>query len=114
MRIKKTQTEKQIRNNLKDGNGDILFMHYVDKETIPHCRLLAEMTIPRNGSIGKHAHVNETEIYIIKCGTGITMNNGHIQTVEAEDVIITRHNEFHSIKNTGYTPLIMTAIIITH
>ena len=100
MIIKKTQTEKQIRNNLKDGNGDILFMHYVDKETIPHCRLLSEMTIPRNGSIGKHAHVNETEIYIIKCGTGITMNNGH--------------NEFHSIKNTGYTPLIMTAIIITH
>ena len=43
-------------------------LNCVSKDTIPNCRLLSYMTIPPEGSIGEHEHVEETECYVIKSG----------------------------------------------
>ncbi|WP_152513021.1 cupin domain-containing protein [Treponema pedis] len=83
---------------MKSGEGDILFSNYVSKADIPNCRLLSEMTIPCNGSIGEHQHIDETEIYIIKSGIATINDNSVKKVVGAGDVIITYNGEFHSIK----------------
>ena len=60
MVVKLNNMEKQVRSELKGGKGDIHFLNCVSKDTIPNCRLLSYMTIPPEGSIGEHEHVEET------------------------------------------------------
>ena len=69
MVVKLNNMEKQVRSELKGGKGDIHFLNCVSKDTIPNCRLLSYMTIPPEGSIGEHEHVEETECYVIKSGS---------------------------------------------
>ena len=76
MVVKLNNMEKQVRSELKGGKGDIHFLNCVSKDTIPNCRLLSYMTIPPEGSIGEHEHVEETECYVIKSGKGVVIDNG--------------------------------------
>lgn len=114
MVIERTSMPTEIRSNLKDGQGEISFVNYLDKDKMVNCRLLSEMSIPINGSIGEHTHTNETEYYIIHEGTAVVLDNGNKQFAKAGDVIVTGHNESHSIINNGNIPLKITAIIVTH
>ena len=74
MVVKSNNMEKQVRSELKGGKGDIHFLNCVSKDTIPNCRLLSYMTIPPEGSIGEHEHVEETECYVIKSGKGVVID----------------------------------------
>ena len=57
MVIKNSEMKTQIRHELKGGNGDIHFLNYADCSEFKNCRLLSEMTIPVNASIGEHTHI---------------------------------------------------------
>lgn len=89
MVVKSNNMEKQVRSELKGGKGDIHFLNCVSKDTIPNCRLLSYMTIPPEGSIGEHEHVEETECYVIKSGKGVVIDNGKKIDISAGDVVIT-------------------------
>lgn len=89
MVVKLNNMEKQVRSELKGGKGDIHFLNCVSKDTIPNCRLLSYMTIPPEGSIGEHEHVEETECYVIKSGKGVVIDNGKKIDISAGDVVIT-------------------------
>lgn len=114
MVIKNKEMETQIRHNLKDGQGEIHFLNYANCSELKNCRLLSEMTIPVNASIGRHTHIGETEYYIIHDGKGIVVDNGVETVVEKGDLVITNDNETHEIRNAGAIPLKITAIIITY
>lgn len=100
MVVKLNNMEKQVRSELKGGKGDIHFLNCVSKDTIPNCRLLSYMTIPPEGSIGEHEHVEETECYVIKSGKGVVIDNGKKIDISAGDVVITGNGDVHSVINT--------------
>lgn len=112
MVIKASNMEKQVRSELKGGNGNIHFLNCVNKDTIPNCRLLAFMTIPPSCSIGEHEHVKETECYIIRSGEGVIIDNGEECQVTAGDVVLTRNVDKHSVLNKGNEPLEILAFIV--
>ena len=104
MVVKPNNMEKQVRSELKGGKGDI--------HTIPNCRLLSYMTIPPEGSIGEHEHVEETECYVIKSGKGVVIDNGKKIDISAGDVVITGNGDIHSVINTGNEDLEILAFIV--
>lgn len=84
----------------------------VSKDTIPNCRLLSYMTIPPEGSIGEHEHVEETECYVIKSGKGVVIDNGKKIDISAGDVVITGNGDVHSVINTENEDLEILAFIV--
>lgn len=113
MVIHKEKMEKEARADLKGGVGEIKFTNMISVFQMENCRLLSQMTIPVNASIGEHIHINESEYYIIISGSGVAIDNGVKKSVMKGDLIKTGNNESHSIINNGDTPLEIIAIIIT-
>jgi mannose-6-phosphate isomerase-like protein (cupin superfamily) len=114
MLITKDNCAISFRENLKGGLGNTKITEYVAKGDLPNCRLLCEQEIPVGGSIGRHMHINETEVYIITAGQGRLVEESGEYEVSAGDVVVTGHQQAHSIQNLGAIPLAMTAIILTH
>ena len=114
MVIKNSEMKTQIRHELKGGNGDIHFLNYANCSEFKNCRLLSEMTIPVNASIGEHTHIAETEYYIVLSGKGLVVDNGSEKVVEDGDLIVTNDGETHEIKNIGSTPWKIIAIIVIY
>lgn len=112
MVVKLNDMEKQVRSELKGGNGDIHFLNCVNKDVIPNCRLLAYMTVPPECSIGEHEHIKETECYVIRSGKGAAIDNGQRVDISAGDVVITGNKDVHSIINTGDKDLEILAFIV--
>ena len=90
MVIKNSEMKTQIRHELKGGNGDIHFLNYADCSEFKNCRLLSEMTIPVNASIGEHTHIAETEYYIVLSGKGLVVDNGSEKVVESKVIFTSR------------------------
>jgi mannose-6-phosphate isomerase-like protein (cupin superfamily) len=110
----RNELKTEIREKVRDGNGVLSFLHLVEGKGAvqKNTNLLAEITIPPGGSIGRHAHTEETEFYIILEGAGVVNDNGTDKPVAKGDVMITGNGEFHSIANTGSTPLVLHAVIV--
>lgn len=111
MLIKNNEMKTEIRNKMRGGDGGIKLKHYVSADKIPNGRLMADITIPVDCSIGTHEHKSETEYYIILSGIGEVNEDGKIYSVSAGDVVVT-HDATHGIKNSGKTDLRMIAVII--
>jgi hypothetical protein len=107
MLITKDNCAISFRENLKGGLGNTKITEYVAKGDLPNCRLLCEQEIPVGGSIGRHMH-------IITAGQGRLVEESGEYEVSAGDVVVTGHQQAHSIQNLGAIPLAMTAIILTH
>lgn len=114
MIIKKENMVIEPIPNVKNGTGILEFMSLPNPETMINCTLFTKITIPINSSVGTHIHLNETEYYYLLSGTGLAINDGIETQVTVGDVVVTTHNEEHSILNNGYTDLVFLAIIITH
>ncbi|MDA3811287.1 MAG: cupin domain-containing protein [Spirochaetaceae bacterium] len=113
MVIYKKEMNINKRENMRGGQGTVTVTNHAEKEQMEHCRLFCEMSIPPNGSVGEHDHVNETEYYLIKEGIGIVVDDGVEKKIGCGDMIITGGGASHSIRNMGTTPLVITAVIIT-
>jgi len=114
MTIKRNQMKTEVREKMRGGEGSLEIVHLVDGENEKNVRLMAELTLQPGSSVGYHEHETETEYYIILSGSGTVNDNGIKTQVEAGDVIITGNGASHSIANTGDTPLVLHAIIITY
>ncbi|MCL2834193.1 MAG: cupin domain-containing protein [Treponema sp.] len=114
MVIKKNERKTEIKEKMRDGEGSVRITHFVDTENENHTRMLAEITLNKGCSIGYHQHVNETEYFFISSGAGIVNDNGKEVEVSAGDSVVTGNASWHSIKNTGDEPLVLTAVIITY
>ncbi|MEL3900957.1 MAG: cupin domain-containing protein [Treponema phagedenis] len=113
MVITKSEMTTRVQNELKGGKGEVRIIDYFKNDLVPNCKLFSEMTIPAGGSIGEHTHLNETEVYVIRSGSAIVTDNGKDLPAVAGDIVVTGHNQSHSIRNAGDTPLIITAVIVT-
>ena len=112
---KKSEQTVEVRKNMRGGAGEVTIRHYFKPEEIKaRTRLCAELILSPGAEIGLHDHVGEDEIYIIQKGTGLMKDGGREFTVEAGDAILTGQGASHSIKNTGKTDLVVTAVIILY
>lgn len=103
----------EIRENVRGGNGALEMMHLFEQEDLNGMsKMIARFTIKKGQSIGKHAHVEDGELYIIFAGEGVVDDNGARRTVMPGDAIWTAGGEFHSITNEKDEPLLIYAIVI--
>ena len=109
---KKENQEKEIRLNMRDGNGEITIQHILKKENFnAKVRLCAKLILSPDASIGLHEHTNEDEVFIILEGKGVVIDDDKEEKVYAGDAVLTGNGSKHSIKNTGDIDLILHAFI---
>ncbi len=113
MIIRPKDMQIQVRDQMKGGKGTVTVRHMVDCDDQPNVRFIGEMTIPQGASIGDHEHATETEYYLITDGVGMVFDAGEDHRVGRGDVIVTGGGASHRIRNTGSTPLVITAFIVT-
>ena len=114
MIIQRSAMKTEKKEKLRDGEGISAFTYFVPNNTETNARMLAEISLEPGASIGYHRPDNETEYFIFSSGAGTANDNGTEHPVEAGDVMVTGKGASHGVKNTGATPLVFTALIVTH
>lgn len=114
MIIQRKDLKVELKERMRGGDGVVTCVHFADPSGMKNHRLVAEMTLPPGASIGEHAHVSETEYYLILSGTGVVIDDGVEKAVSPGDVVITENGAKHSILNTGKEPLVFHAVIVTY
>ena len=110
----KTPNDMRIEkiDNMRNGPGQVVIQHIVEKKQLRHARLFSEVTLQPGDGIGLHTHTGETEYYYILEGTGKVVEDDGEKTVSKDDVVITGNGESHSITNTSTVTLKFIAVII--
>lgn len=107
--------QKEIRENMKGGHGQVLFEHIwkknSDEEMKSGCRQFSRLTLQPGCSVGIHSHTDEEEIYYILSGHGRSWDNGEYVEVGPGDATICRSGEEHSMECVGDKPLVYLACI---
>lgn len=112
MIIRKNDMTKDVRSQMKGGEGDVEVTHLVHFDNMPnHTRLVGKISLPVGASIGYHIHEGEAEVFYFMSGKGIVDDNGTELEVTAGDVMLTDHCG-HSVRNTGDEPLVLFAVIV--
>ena len=114
MIIRRSEMQSEVRDRMRGGEGSVRITHLVQKEALPHGRLLAEIEIPPGAGIGEHEHTAETEYFLIEQGTGVAVDDGRESRITAGDVLVTGGGARHSIRNDSDAPLRLVALIIVH
>jgi mannose-6-phosphate isomerase-like protein (cupin superfamily) len=102
------------KERLRNGEGTAFFTHFVEGGAQKNVRLAAEITLPPGASIGCHQHDGETEYFVFLEGAGTANDNGAEVPVRKGDVMITGNGACHGVSNSGTSPLVFNAFIITH
>ncbi len=103
----------EVRENMRGGNGEVIFEHIVSKEELDgHGRLYARIRLKPGCSIGFHEHIGETEPYFILEGHGIFVDNDGSRTVvNPGDVCCIEPGQGHAIENDSGDDLVFMALI---
>jgi len=106
------EMKKDVRENMRDGNGAVTITHlFSNDELKSKTRLCAKLTLPRGASIGFHNHIDEEEVFYILSGRGKVDDNGKIREVSGGDAILTGGGAGHSIECISEEPLEIMAVI---
>ncbi len=112
---KKINQPAEIRRNMQGGIGEVVVKHYFKNDEInAPCRFCAQFVLAPGARIGLHGHTDEDEIIIVQQGKALVNDNGREAELDVGDSLITSHGEMHSIKNIGYTDLIVISIIVQY
>ena len=104
----------ETREKMRDGNGSVVLTNFATKdELLNKCRLYERLTFAPGCSIGYHVHENETEIFVVECGTAEYSDNGTMVTLQKGDITVTPPGDGHSIKNIGSDTMSVIALIVT-
>lgn len=104
---------KEIKENLKDGEGHIDFKYIASKEEMFNkIKMFANLTIKKGNSIGYHTHVGEEEIMLIKSGKALYKDDGQEYELLPGDVTICFENHYHGISNVQDEDLELVALIL--
>ncbi len=114
MIIHPSDMRKEVKENMRGGEGSVNLLHLVEVNRMTNARLMARLTIAPGSGIGVHEHLKETEYFIIEKGKGLFTDNGVEKEIGPGDVLVTGGGESHSINNTGNEDLEFLALIITH
>lgn len=110
MVIKKADQRVEVRSNMRGGNLDGTLKHLA--EGVPNCSLFVTLSFEPGGSVGKHDHVTNTEVYYILEGQFEVDDNGTTVILNPGDSVITGGGDYHSIKNISDKTATFLAVII--
>lgn len=110
---KKAELSVEKKENLRDGNGTIIFEKIVNQEDLRgKGKIFNKITIPSGNSIGMHDHTDDFEVYYILKGKGKVFDNGEYIEVNEGDVVYTADGNEHSIENIGNDDLEFIALVL--
>lgn len=110
-----SEMEKEIRDGMRDGDGQVEILHLFKGEEITgKARLLAKLRLQKNCSIGLHPHNEEEEVYYILSGNGVVTDDGKEYAVAPGDAVLTGGGASHSIRNNEDKPLEFVAVILLY
>lgn len=102
-----------IRPNAYGGDGRLLSRVLLTEEQWRNeLKLCNRLRIEPGSEIGRHAHVDDFELYYILSGTGLLDDDGEPRQVNPGDLIYTADGAFHSLRNNGVEMLELLAIVI--
>lgn len=113
---KQSDFAKEVRHEMRGGQGDVEFEHIwkPGEEMKSHTRLFSKIILRPGCSIGHHVHENEEEVFFILKGRAQVDDNGIQKVLETGDTILTVGGEGHSIAALGNEPLELLAVIGTY
>ena len=76
-------------------------------------RLYARIIIAPGASLEHHTHIDEMESYFVLKGTCKIEDNDNIVYLKEGDVLVTPHDQGHSISNETDEPIEIIALIIS-
>jgi mannose-6-phosphate isomerase-like protein (cupin superfamily) len=110
-----TDMEREIRERMRDGDGEVEIQHlFKGDEITGKARLLAKVQLKKNCSIGLHRHDEEEEVYYILSGRGVVTDDGKEYQVGPGDAVLTGGGGSHSIRNNEDEPLDFVAVILLY
>lgn len=106
------KTEDSVTlENLHGGNGRIK-LEKCEVDQHQKLELLVKVTVPINGSIGYHQHIDDYEGYYILNGEGVFQDKHGKSKVESGDFCLINTGDSHGIENTGATEMTIFAIVM--
>ena len=112
---RKSEMNKTLKTNMRDGDGSVLVTDVLNKDEYKgKSRLVATLTIEPGCSIGTHVHENEEEIFYIISGTAAYNDNGKEEILYDGDSCLCLSGEKHSIANRHDDNLIVFAVILPY
>ena len=114
MIIKCKDRPKEIRKNVRGGEGEATFDFFCPPELNPSkVNLATVITLEKGSTIGMHPHPEgEWEMVMVLSGEGVAMCDGKETVVEPGDVTITGRGEEHDMKNLKDEPLKIVALVL--
>ncbi|MDR1603825.1 MAG: cupin domain-containing protein [Gracilibacteraceae bacterium] len=111
---KEAQMPVSYEERLKNGVGVVRLSHILEVERAYGAgRLFAVSSIPPGGSIGRHRHEGDFEIYYILRGSAlVTDGDGAEDTLGPGDSMVCFDGDEHSIANAGDSDLEYIAFIL--
>jgi len=99
--------------HLKGGRDTVTIENFLLPEEMSGAgRLCGISVIPVGGSIGRHTHTGDFEIYYILEGKAHANDNGREVDLEPGDMLCCFEGDFHEIENSGDIPLRYVAMIL--
>ena len=101
------------KTEMRGGNGTIQIKHIVGEDVLcDKGRLFAQITVKPGCSIGCHEHLHEREIFYVLSGIGKVTDCDQEYELYPGDVLVTGHEQTHSVVNDGQENLEMAALIL--
>ncbi len=109
------EMEREVRQRMREGKGEVEIVHIFKKEELGgKTRLFARLLLGSGCSIGYHAHADEEEIFYVLRGQGKVTEDDKTYSVEAGDAILTGGGGGHSVENTSSDTLELLAVILLY
>ena len=110
-----SEMAREIRENMRGGDGKVEILHIFKKEELTgRTRLFARLRLEKNCSIGYHSHENEEEVFYIIGGSGKATEDDREYEVGAGDAMLVGGGSGHTIRNDSDTPLEILAVILLY
>ncbi|MBE6994491.1 MAG: cupin domain-containing protein [Ruminococcaceae bacterium] len=102
-----------FRENLRGGHGPVeTDVVYGPEDLAGKATLFNHMTVKPGSSIGRHAHVQDAEIYYVLEGEVVVDDDGKEVTMHKGDAMFTSRGEHHSLENRSDRDAVVLAIVI--
>ena len=103
----------EIKEHLKDGEGNVIFKKIAaPDEMYKKIKMFNTLIIKKGCSIGYHTHNGEEEVMLIKAGKALYQDDGKEYELLPGDVTICYEGHYHGIKNEQDEDLELVAMII--
>ena len=110
---KKDECRKEIREQMRGGDGQVLITHIFEKdELLGRSRMFSSLTLEPGCSVGAHGHENEQEYFYVVKGSPLYCDDDEKIRLQEGDGTICEDGHSHAIINDTDETVVMIACIL--